>query len=124
MFCFAVSTTEAILQGLVIVFSPWETVLGAVDMTFFIVMIELYLLPGIYLSNVDVCYTGQNNKIMAPHGISPTRWETCPHKKKIKLKLLLLFLDEILSLENKYCVIEKCLSLPYILLIHISTTIM
>ena len=29
------------------------------------------------------------------------------HTKKVKLKLLVLFLDEILSLKNKSCVIEK-----------------
>ena len=45
MFCFAVSATEAkqllrtlaISHGLVVVFTPWESVLGTVDMTFFIV---------------------------------------------------------------------------------------
>ena len=42
-----------------------------------------------------------------PHRIFPTRWVNCPHTKKIKLKLLVLFLDEILSLKNKSCVIEK-----------------
>ena len=41
------------------------------------------------------------------HGIFPTGWATCPHTKKIKLKLLVLFLDEVLSLKNKSCVIEK-----------------
>ena len=41
------------------------------------------------------------------HGIFPTGWATCPHTKKINLKLLVLFLDEILSLKNKSCVIEK-----------------
>ena len=35
---------------------------------------------------------------------NPTRWETCPHTKKIKLKLLVLFVDE---LENKSGVFEK-----------------
>ena len=39
------------------------------------------------------------------HGIFSTGWATCPHKKKIKLKLLILFLDG--SLEKKSCVIEK-----------------
>ena len=37
----------------------------------------------------------------------PTRWPTCSHTKKIKLKLLVLFPDEILSLKNKSRVIEK-----------------
>ena len=37
----------------------------------------------------------------------PTGWATCSHTKKIKLKLLVLFLDEILSLKNKSYVIEK-----------------
>ena len=41
------------------------------------------------------------------HGISLTGWVTCTHRKKIKLKLLVLFLDEILSLKNKSCVIKK-----------------
>ena len=41
------------------------------------------------------------------HRIFPIRWVTCPRTKKIKLKLLILFLDEILSLKNKSCVIEK-----------------
>ena len=41
------------------------------------------------------------------HGIFPTGWATCPHTKKIKLKLLVVFLNEILSLKNKSCVIEK-----------------
>ena len=41
------------------------------------------------------------------HGIFPTGWATCSHRKKIKLKLLVLFLDEILSLKNGSCVIEK-----------------
>ena len=35
---------------------------------------------------------------------NPTRWETCPHTEKIKLKLLVLFVDE---LENKSGVFEK-----------------
>ena len=38
----------------------------------------------------------------------PTRWANCSHTKKIKLKLWVLFLDEIdESLKNKPCVIEK-----------------
>ena len=41
------------------------------------------------------------------HRIFTTEWETFPNTKKIKLKLLVLFLDEILSLKNKSCVIEK-----------------
>ena len=41
------------------------------------------------------------------HGIFPTGWATCPHTKRIKLKLLVVFLDEILSLKDKSCVIEK-----------------
>ena len=49
MFCFAISETEeehllktlAISHGLVIVFSPWGSVLDTVDMTFFIVIIDL-----------------------------------------------------------------------------------
>ena len=41
------------------------------------------------------------------HRIFPSEWATCPHTKKIKLKLLVVFLDEILSLKNKSCVIEK-----------------
>ena len=40
-------------------------------------------------------------------GIFPTGCTTCPHTKKIKLKLVVLFLNEILSLKNKSCVIEK-----------------
>ena len=37
-----------------------------------------------------------------------TRWANCSHTKKIKLKLWVLFLDEIdESLKNKSCVIEK-----------------
>ena len=88
MFCFAVSTTEAILQGLVIVFSSWETVLGTVDMTFFIVMVELYLLPGIYLSNADVCYTAQNNKIMA----QSYNWVLKPNLYTYIICLFVLFL--------------------------------
>ena len=48
MFCFSVSATEAkyllkalaISQGLVIVFSSLESVLGTVDMTFFLVIID------------------------------------------------------------------------------------
>ena len=34
----------------------------------------------------------------------------CSHTKKIKLELLVLFQDEILSLKNKSCVVEK---MPY-----------
>ena len=41
------------------------------------------------------------------HRIFLSGWATCLHTKKIKLKLLVLFLDEILSLKNKSCVIEK-----------------
>ena len=41
------------------------------------------------------------------YGIFPTGWATCPHIKKIKPKLLAWFLDEILSLENGSCVVEK-----------------
>ena len=49
MLNFAVSVTEAkqllkklaVSQGLVIVFSPRESALGTVDMTFFIVIIDL-----------------------------------------------------------------------------------
>ena len=41
------------------------------------------------------------------HGNFPTRWATCPHTKKIELKLLVIFLDEFLSLKSKSCVIEK-----------------
>ena len=41
------------------------------------------------------------------HKIFPTGWVNYSHTKKIKLKLLVLFLDEILSLKNKSCVIEK-----------------
>ena len=38
----------------------------------------------------------------------PTRWANCSHTKKIKLKLWVLFLDEIDErLKNKSCVIEK-----------------
>ena len=40
-------------------------------------------------------------------GIFTTGWATCSHTKKIKLKHFVLFLDEILSLKNKSCVIEK-----------------
>ena len=40
------------------------------------------------------------------HGIFSIGWATGSHTKKIKLKLV-LFLDEILSLKNKPCVIEK-----------------
>ena len=51
------------------------------------------------------------------HGIFPTEWVTCPHANKIKLKILVLFLDEILSLKNKSCVTEKmhapALRFPY-----------
>ena len=43
------------------------------------------------------------------HGIFLTGWVTCPHTKRIKLKLSVVFLDEILSLKNKLCVIEKML---------------
>ena len=45
------------------------------------------------------------------HKIFPTGWVNYSHTKKIKLKLLVLFLDEILSLKNKSCVIEK-MSIP------------
>ena len=38
--------------------------------------------------------------------IFPTGWAACSHTKKIKLKPLVLFLDEILTLKNKSCVIE------------------
>ena len=41
------------------------------------------------------------------HGIFLTGWDTCSHREKIKLKLLVLFQDEILSLKNKSCVVEK-----------------
>ena len=41
------------------------------------------------------------------HGIFPAGWATCWHTKKINLKLLALFLDEIRSLKSKSCVIEK-----------------
>ena len=41
------------------------------------------------------------------HKIFPTGWVNYSHTKKIKLKLLVLFLDEILSLKNKSCVIKK-----------------
>ena len=41
------------------------------------------------------------------YGIFPTGWATCPHIKKFKLKRLVVFLNEILSLKNKSCVIEK-----------------
>ena len=41
------------------------------------------------------------------HRIFPTILTTCLHTKKTELKLLLLFLDEILSLKNKSCAIEK-----------------
>ena len=41
------------------------------------------------------------------YGNSPIEWTNCSHTKNIKLKLLVLFLDEILSLKNKSCVIEK-----------------
>ena len=41
------------------------------------------------------------------HGIFPAGWASWPHIRKIKLKLLVLFLDEFLSLKNKSCVIEK-----------------
>ena len=41
------------------------------------------------------------------HGIFPTACATCPHTKKIRLKLLVVFLNEILSLKNKPCIIEK-----------------
>ena len=44
------------------------------------------------------------------HGIFLTGWATCSHTKKIKLELLVLFQDEILSLKNKSCVAEK---MPY-----------
>ena len=47
-----------------------------------------------------------------------------PSYKKIKLKILVLFRDEILSFKNMSCIIEKIMSQPYILLIHISTIIM
>ena len=40
-------------------------------------------------------------------GIFPTGWVNCSLTKNIKLKLLVLFLDEILSLKNKSCIIEK-----------------
>ena len=56
--------------------------------------------------------------------IFPTRWVTCPHTEKTELKLLVLFLDESLSLKNKSCIIEKMLFQPYILLIHIPKIIM
>ena len=41
------------------------------------------------------------------HGIFLSGWATCPHTKNIKLKLLVLFLEEILSLKNKSYVTEK-----------------
>ena len=41
------------------------------------------------------------------HGIFPTGWATCWHTEKINLKLLAFFLDEIRSLKNKSCIIEK-----------------
>ena len=41
------------------------------------------------------------------HGIFPAGWATWPHIKKIKLKLLVVFLGEFLSLKNNSCVIEK-----------------
>ena len=41
------------------------------------------------------------------HGIFSNGWVTCPYTKKIRLKLLVAFLNEILSLKNKSCVIEK-----------------
>ena len=40
-------------------------------------------------------------------GIFPTGWATCSHTQKIKLKLLVVFLNQILSLKNKSCAIEK-----------------
>ena len=39
--------------------------------------------------------------------IFPAGWATCWHTKKINLKLLAFFLDEIRSLKSKSCVIEK-----------------
>ena len=33
--------TWAISEGLVVVFTPWETILGTVDISFFIVIIDL-----------------------------------------------------------------------------------
>ena len=39
--------------------------------------------------------------------IFPTEWATCPHTKVIKLRLLVWFLDEIIRLKNKFCVIKK-----------------
>ena len=41
------------------------------------------------------------------HRIFPTGWVNCPLIKNIKLKLLVVFLDEILSLKYKSCIIEK-----------------
>ena len=41
------------------------------------------------------------------HGIFLAGWATCLHTKKIKVKFLVEFLDEILSLKNKSCIIEK-----------------
>ena len=41
------------------------------------------------------------------HRIFPTGLATCLHTKKIELKLLLLFLDEILCLKSKSCAIDK-----------------
>ena len=45
------------------------------------------------------------------HGIFPTGLASCLHTKKIKVKLLVVFLDEILNLKNKSCIIEK-MSVP------------
>ena len=40
-------------------------------------------------------------------GIFPTGWASCSYTKKIKLKLLVVFLNEILSLKKTSCAIEK-----------------
>ena len=41
------------------------------------------------------------------HGSVPAVWVTCPHTKKVKLKLVVVFLDGILSLKNRSCLIQK-----------------
>ena len=40
-------------------------------------------------------------------GVFLTGLTTCSNIKKIRLKLLVLFLDEVLSLKNKSCIIEE-----------------
>ena len=44
----------------------------------------------------------------------PKWWVTCPHTKRIKLKLSVLFPDEILSLKSKSCIIQ----IPTIIVIN------